>query len=65
MASASRNIATKYLKELTAVGVLEQRKEGREVLYLNTRFLDLLKSNEHDFKLYPIGGGGALQGLAG
>jgi Fic family protein len=50
---ASRNIAAKYLKELSAAGVLDQRKEGREVLYLNTRFLDLLKSNQHDFKLYP------------
>lgn len=52
---ASRNIAAKYLKELAAAGVLEQRKEGREVLYLNTRFLDLLKSNRNDFRPYPIG----------
>lgn len=52
---ASRNIAAKYLKELAAAGVLEQRKEGREVLYLNTRFLDLLKSNQNDFRPYPIG----------
>lgn len=52
---ASRNIAAKYLKELSAAGVLEQRKEGREVLYLNTRFLDLLKSNQHAFKSYPQG----------
>jgi Fic family protein len=50
---ASRNIAAKYLKELAAAGVLEQRKEGREVLYLNTRFLDLLKSNQNDFRPYP------------
>lgn len=50
---ASRNIAAKYLKELAAAGVLEQRKEGREVLYLNTRFLDLLKSNQNDFGPYP------------
>jgi Fic family protein len=50
---ASRNIAAKYLKELAAAGVLEQRKEGREVLYLNTRFLDLLKSNHNDFRPYP------------
>jgi hypothetical protein len=52
---ASRNIAAKYLKELAAAGVLEQRKEGREVLYLNTRFLDLLKSNRNDFTPYPAG----------
>jgi Fic family protein len=59
---ASRNIAAKYLKELAAAGVLEQRKEGREVLYLNTRFLDLLKSNQHDFKLYPTGGDSGAHG---
>ncbi len=49
---ASRNIAAKYLKELSAADVLEQRREGREILYLNTRFLDLLKSNSHGFKPY-------------
>lgn len=49
---ASRNIAAKYLKELTAVDVLEQRREGREILYLNNRFLDLLKSNAHEFRPY-------------
>jgi Fic family protein len=59
---ASRNIAAKYLKELTAAGVLEQRKEGREVLYLNTRFLDLLKSNQHGFKPYLLEGTGAKLG---
>ena len=50
---ASRNIAAKYLKELSAAGVLEQRKEGREVLYINVKFLDLLKSNTHEFQAYP------------
>lgn len=50
---ASRNIASKYLKELAAAGVLEQRKEGREVLYINVKFLDLLKSNAHEFTPYP------------
>jgi Fic family protein len=49
---ASRNIAAKYLKELAAAGVLEQRREGRDVLYLNSRFLDLLKSNDHQFRGY-------------
>jgi len=40
---ASRNTASKYLKELATAGILEQRKEGREVLYINGKFLDLLK----------------------
>lgn len=51
---ASRNIAAKYLKELAASGVLLQRKEGREVLYINAKFLDLLKSNDHAFEPYPV-----------
>ncbi|WP_082072760.1 Fic family protein [Hyphomicrobium sp. 99] len=50
---ASRNIAAKYLKELAAADVLLQRKDGREVLYINVRFLDLLKSNEHGFQPFP------------
>ena len=50
---ASRNIAAKYLKELAAAEVLLQRKEGREVLYINVKFLDLLKSNTHGFTPYP------------
>lgn len=50
---ASRNIAAKYLKELAAAQVLEQRKEGREVLYINVKFLELLKSNAHEFTPYP------------
>jgi Fic family protein len=59
---ASRNIAAKYLKELVAAGVLTQRKEGREVLYLNTRFLDLLKSNQNGFAAYPTGADTARDG---
>jgi Fic family protein len=50
---ASRNIAAKYLKEIAGSGVLLQRKEGREVLYINAKFLDLLKSNVHEFTPYP------------
>ena len=49
---ASRNTASRYLKELLAGGVLEQRKEGREILYINSKFLDLLKKDKHEFKPY-------------
>lgn len=49
----SRNTASRYLRELAAGGVLEQRKEGREILYINTRFLELLKSDKHAFTPYP------------
>jgi DNA-binding IclR family transcriptional regulator len=50
---ASRNTASRYLRELADNGVLEQKKEGREILYINTRFLDLLKSDKHAFLQYP------------
>jgi Fic family protein len=47
----SRNTASRYLRELAGGGV--QRKEGREILYINTRFLELLKSDKHTFTPYP------------
>jgi Fic family protein len=50
---ASRNTASRYLKEMVAIGVLEQRKEGREVLYINRKFLDLLIKDKHEFEPYP------------
>ena len=47
---ANRTTASKHLKELTANGVLHERKEGRENLYINIRLLDLLLSDENQFK---------------
>ena len=51
--SATRQTASKHLKELRSIGVLEERKEGREILYLNTRLLTLLTTDENQFK--PFG----------
>jgi Fic family protein len=48
----SRNTAAKYLRELAAGGVLETRKEGRDQLYINARFLDLLMNDTNSFKTY-------------
>ena len=48
----NRNTAAKYLKELTAGGVLQSRKEGREQLFINTRFLDLLTRDENEFRAF-------------
>jgi Fic family protein len=50
---ASRNTASRYLRDLAAGGVLEQRKEGREILYINTRFLELLQRDQNEFAPYP------------
>jgi Fic family protein len=39
---AQRQSASVYLKELVDIGVLEERKVGREKLFINPRFLNLL-----------------------
>jgi Fic family protein len=49
-----RNTASKHLKDLTAAGVLEYKKEGREALYINKRFLDLLTRDRNDFAPFPV-----------
>jgi Fic family protein len=49
---ANRATASKYLKELATRGVLEERREGRENIYINVRFLDLLTSDNNDFKKF-------------
>jgi Fic family protein len=48
----NRKTASKHLKELATKGVLEERKEGRENIYINVRFLDLLTSDNNDFKKF-------------
>jgi Fic family protein len=50
----TRNTASRYLRALHAKGVLDQRKEGREILYINNKFLDLLIKNSHEFTPYPV-----------
>lgn len=50
---AKRQTASEYLKELTAIGVLEERAEGREKLYLNTKFWKLLTKEPNAFDPYP------------
>ena len=42
---ASRNIASKYLRQLESLGVLQSYKEGREILYINLPLFDLLKNS--------------------
>ncbi|MFP4538968.1 MAG: hypothetical protein ACLFPA_11790 [Dichotomicrobium sp.] len=37
-----RNTVSRYMKELERIGVVIRLKEGREVLYINHKFLDLL-----------------------
>jgi Fic family protein len=41
----SRITASKYLKELEKIQVLQSRKVWKETLYINTQLFDLLKNN--------------------
>jgi len=50
---AKRQTASEYLKELVVIGVLEERAEGREKLYLNTRFWKPLTQEPNAFDPYP------------
>lgn len=49
---AVRQTASKYMKELVAKGVLLERQVGRENVYINVRFLELLTSDRNDFKKF-------------
>jgi hypothetical protein len=40
------------LKALAATGVLHERKEGRENVYSNVRFFDLLTSDDKAFERF-------------
>jgi len=40
---AKRQTASVYLKELAAIGILREHKVGREKIFLNPAFIDLLK----------------------
>lgn len=53
MGFAQRRTASVYLKELCDIGVLEERKVGRDKLFIHTRYLDLLIADDHDFAPYP------------
>jgi Fic family protein len=45
--------ASRYLKQLAAIGVLEEEKVGREKLFIHRKYMKLLGSDEHAFERYP------------
>ncbi|MCG8435062.1 MAG: Fic family protein, partial [Gammaproteobacteria bacterium] len=45
-----RETVSKYLKALCGIGILEEIKVGREKLFLNKRFLELLTSDGNTYK---------------
>jgi Fic family protein len=51
---AKRQTASVYLKELVSIGVLEEKTEGRENLYLHTKLLKLLTQESNDLDPYPL-----------
>ena len=46
----NRATASKYLKDLVQVGVLQEKKSGRDRIYLHVRFFDLLMSDSNAFE---------------
>jgi Fic family protein len=50
---AKRESASKYLKELVAIGMLVEEKSGRDKIYLHRIYMDLLSSDEHAVQPYP------------
>lgn len=49
----ARQAASRYLKSLASVGVLEERTFGREKLFLHPKLLTLLTRDTNDFEPYP------------
>ncbi len=47
---AKRQTASNYLKELAAIGVLQERKVGREKIFIHPRLMKLLTSDANDLE---------------
>ena len=49
---AERRAASRYLKQLVEIGVLEEKPVGREKLFLHPKFLSLLIRDDNEFAEY-------------
>ncbi|MCL4766154.1 MAG: Fic family protein [Hyphomicrobiaceae bacterium] len=49
---AKRVSASRYLKQLAAIGVLQEEKHGRDKLFIHRKYMQLLASDEHAFEPY-------------
>ena len=49
---AKRQTASKYLKALAAIGVLEEHAAGREKLFIHPKLMRLLNSDDNEFAAY-------------
>jgi len=50
---AKRQTASSYLKELAALSVLQERKVGREKLFVHPKLMTLLTTDSNDATPYP------------
>jgi Fic family protein len=49
---AERHAASRYLKQLSAIGVLAEEKRGRDKLFIHRKYMALLASDSHHFERY-------------
>lgn len=50
---AKRQAASRYLKQLVSIGVLEEKSVGKEKLFVHPKFLQLLTREDNDVSPYP------------
>ncbi|MGE3318551.1 MAG: hypothetical protein AB7I18_04580 [Candidatus Berkiella sp.] len=46
---AQRQTASNYLRQLAAKGVLNEVEEGREKVFINSRFMELLLTDKNSY----------------
>lgn len=51
---AARQAASRYLKQLVTIGVLQEMTFGREKFFIHPKLMNLLTKEVNDFELYPI-----------
>ncbi|WP_122564587.1 cell filamentation protein Fic, partial [Pseudomonas viridiflava] len=49
---AQRQAASRYLKELVSIDVLQEAQVGKEELFIHSRLMRLLAHDSNDFKRY-------------
>jgi hypothetical protein len=49
---AQRVSASRYLKQLAAIGVLAEEKHGRDKIFVHRKYMDLLGRDDHEFAPY-------------
>jgi Fic family protein len=51
---AERHAAARYLKQLAAIGILGEEKRGRDKIFINRKYMDLLGRDDHAFVPYGL-----------